>query len=150
MIVRGYVMTIFLTVISGTLVFVLSQYFMKFILEPIFEVKNSVKELQFYLISYKPEITSIFVTQKDRNDLAKKIRNIAAKICTEANNIPFYNYLYKLFNHFPEYNKLYELKVELIGLSNFIISDDKTDLRSRYNKRIEKIEEILDFNNIKD
>ena len=81
-----------LPVIVGVLVFAISQYFLKLILEPIIHFRKVLSDISHTLLFNQAAITS--GTNEDEI-LMRKIHELSALLRSSVYMIPFYNYLYK-------------------------------------------------------
>lgn len=81
------------SIVIGILVFALSQYFLKLILEPIIEFRKLLSEISHTLLFYQKEILS---GDSDDHSLHQKIAGLSAKLRSSVYLIPFYNFLFKL------------------------------------------------------
>jgi len=82
-----------LPVIVGVLVFAISQYFLKLILEPIIYFRKVLSDISHTLLYNQLAFSS--GTTKDEV-LMRKIHELSALLRSSVYMIPFYNYLYKI------------------------------------------------------
>ncbi|WP_075498456.1 hypothetical protein [Moritella viscosa] len=80
-------MTIIITVVSGVFVFVLGQFFLKLVLEPLVSFKESLGLLSAYCLKNRASITNANASLDEQDELRKIISTILAK--KEAT--PFYS-----------------------------------------------------------
>lgn len=71
-----YFLTIFFTVISGTLVFVLGQIFVEFVLRPTLEYRKLKRKVVYNLYYYSNRLTNFQMCYEDFNSL----RELAAEL----------------------------------------------------------------------
>ena len=126
-------MQIFLTIIAGVFIFILSQYLLKFILEPILELKKSLSEIIFSLDYYSPRIDPLvnYHTGILRNDIPERkqlrireveeeLARLSAVLRSKLNSILFYDLVHHIF-YLPHREKIIEiamiLKIFLSGLT---------------------------------
>ena len=82
-----------LPVIVGVLVFAISQYFLKLILEPVIYFRKVLSDISHTLLYHQSIITS--GTAVDEN-LMRKIQELSALLRSSVYMIPFYPILFKL------------------------------------------------------
>lgn len=111
-------MSAFFTIISGVLVFVLGQFVLKLLIEPIQAYKTTVGEISVALIFHSNVFANPGVLSKDANDLAsKEFRTLASKLSAQVFLIPFYDKTADAFR-LPTKDQIHEVKSILIFLSN--------------------------------
>jgi len=84
-------MNTFLTILAGVFVFVLSQYFLKLILEPIIEFRKILSDISHALLSNQKEILS----GETNEALHDSIAELSARLRSSVYLIPFYPFLYE-------------------------------------------------------
>ena len=72
-------MTIFITVISGFSIFVLGQFFLKLVLEPIVAFKESLGMLSAFCLKNRAKITNAHASLDHQEELRQLISTILAK-----------------------------------------------------------------------
>ena len=72
-------MTIFITVISGFLIFVLGQFFLKLVLEPIVAFKESLGLLSAFCLKNREKISNANASLEHQEELRLLISTILAK-----------------------------------------------------------------------
>ena len=77
----------------GVIVFVLSQYFLKLILEPIIQFRRILSDISHTLLFYQGEILS---GNSQDLEMHKKIAELSAQLRSSVYLIPFYSYLFKV------------------------------------------------------
>ncbi|MFW9711373.1 hypothetical protein V3H24_23455 [Vibrio parahaemolyticus] len=82
-------MTFFLTIITGFLIFVSGQFFLKLVLEPIVAFKESLGSLSAFCLRNRGRITNAAATLDEQNEL----RLIVSTILSKKQAIPFYSRL---------------------------------------------------------
>ncbi|HHF2923665.1 hypothetical protein HJ030_17640 [Vibrio parahaemolyticus] len=111
-------MTIFGTVLSGVLVFVLGQIILKLLIEPIQSYKKHISKIGFDLIKFgnvlgNPKGKEDTVT----NNACTKMRSHSSSLYSYLYLVPFYKVTCRIFN-LPTEDDVLEATKELIGLSN--------------------------------
>lgn len=86
--------SVFFTIVAGVSVFVIGQFILKFILDPIIAFKESLGSLSAFCLRYRAKITNAHATQECHDELASIISTILSK--QEA--IPLYAVSARLFN----------------------------------------------------
>jgi hypothetical protein len=82
-----------LPVIVGVVVFVISQYFLKLILEPIIHFRKVLSDISHTLLFNQSVITSGTVEDEI---LKRKIQELSALLRSSVYMIPFYNFLFSI------------------------------------------------------
>lgn len=85
--------SIFYTILSGVLVFIVSQYFLKLVLEPIISFRESLGRLSAFCLRYNSKITNGHAD----NTLHDELRNVVSSILAKQNAIMFYDFTRILF-----------------------------------------------------
>jgi hypothetical protein len=116
--------TVFFTVLSGVLVYIIGQIINKFYIEPIQRQKETIGKISDALIYYSNLYTSpkISATQEfDRPEKREKahedFRNLACELVSRTHQIPHYIYLSYL-KIVPKEKIIIISRGNLIGLSN--------------------------------
>lgn len=134
-------MQILLTVLAGVFVFVLSQYFLKFILEPFKELKMIISKVGFSITYFADVYSNLNVVSKeDRLEMRNEIRKLAALLNAEVNSIILYSLFNKVF-YLPSRKDIIEATSDLIGLSNASGNVDFTYIE----KKVTNIKKYLKF-----
>lgn len=111
-------MTIFGTVLSGVLVFILGQIILKLIIEPTQEYKKKISQIGFDLI----RLGNIFANPRGRKDddmlkACTQMREHSSSLYSYFYLVPFYRVTGFIFG-LPSEEQVLEATKELIGLSN--------------------------------
>ena len=149
-------MEVFLTVISGTIVFSLSQWLLKFIFEPAHELKKSIGEVEYCLIYY----ANCYSNPKGiRGEYLLKssdeFRQRASRLLATANGLEKLRYRFlSLIRYRPSsFSDVREAASLLIGISNNLggsigpqVSRDQEanrQLRKEIREDVERIRSLL-------
>ena len=131
-------MTVFLTVISGVLIFVLGQTILKLLIEPVNDMKKAIGDVAYTLLQYSNAYGNVEVISD-----AAKLANIRNEIRTLGSNllrcisvIPFYKTARKWF-FLPREEEVEEAISCLIGLSNSLVVGDPMRISERERKVFE-------------
>lgn len=133
--------SVYLTVLAGVAVYVISQYFLKLVFEPIISLKEALGDLSAFCLKYHAKITNGRADEKMHNEL----RDIVSKILSKQNAIPFYM-LIRLFFGLP--SKPRTLKgckcLNYVGyeMNHDIKVDKKSDCSAIY-KELKEAESFL-------
>lgn len=133
-------MEIFWAIFSGVLIFVLGQFLLKFLLDPIQEFKKVVAEISHALMEYAPTYSNPGLTGLEREKEASAVFKIlSAKINTAMYMIPFYPTVSKVLK-LPSRVEISEIMSCLIGLSNSLHQGMKNhaDENMKRDQRIQK------------
>lgn len=79
--------SVFFTILAGVLVFVLGQFILKLVLEPIVSFKESLGNLSAFCLRYRAKITNANASLEHQNELKVLISTILSK----SQSIPFYS-----------------------------------------------------------
>ncbi|KAB7693158.1 hypothetical protein GBN24_04290 [Plesiomonas shigelloides] len=85
-------MTILFSVISGVIVFITCQFFLKLVLEPIVSLKESLGLLSAFCLKNQAKLINANATLEQQQELNKIISTILSK----KESIPFYKQLAKI------------------------------------------------------
>jgi hypothetical protein len=118
-------MAVFITVLSGTLVYVLGQIILKFFIEPIHELKKTIGVISHSLIERANIIYNPGLGLNDKEFPAKtsqELRNLASRLRSHLYLIPCYPWAASIFS-LPAPSKIQDASKALIGLSNGVFQD---------------------------
>lgn len=144
---------VFQTIISGTLIFILSQYILKFILDPIDNYRKVVTKVDNKLKFYSNVIVNPPFSEQLSEDYlsAKKdLRILSSELEASYKAIPFKS-LFSLIQLVGKREEISEAVKDLIWLSNITghkdrsieIGGEKTSLISMASKKINDIRDYL-------
>jgi len=141
--------TIFYTVLSGTLVFVIGQIIQKFFIDPIHDQKKIIGDIADNLIFYAQIYANPAKETSDKyNEASKKIRELSSKLSSKTYLIPAYKYL-TLFKVVKDINKIKEASRSLICISNRVYENGATkdgiNLGIKNSEEADKISELLNI-----
>jgi hypothetical protein len=80
-------------IVAGVIVFVISQYFLKLILEPIIEFRRILSDISHTLLFHQGKILT---GKSDDLNMHDKIAKLSAQLRSSVYFIPFYNILFRL------------------------------------------------------
>ena len=134
-------LTFVLTVLGGTLVFVLGQLILKMVLEPSADLSKIMAEIKTAVIFYG-NVESCIGDENLKAEARREFRKLASAIRYKADTIYLYSFVRSdCFYGFPEKNDLSTLSCLLIGVSNSIF--DPPDNR---NEKLDEICKLLGMN----
>jgi hypothetical protein len=111
-------MTVFLTVLSGVLIFVLGQLILKLVIEPVQEFKRTVADIALALIEYANVYANPGVADQEvAKKVSEELRKLASRLHSQIYLIPSYQVTAKVFR-LPSRKKITNCSEDLIGLSN--------------------------------
>ena len=111
-------MTVFLTVFSGVLTFVLGQLVLKLVIEPVHEFKKAIADIALALIEYANIYSNPGVAGEEiEKKVSEQLRKLASRINAQIYLIPLYGITARLFG-LPSRQKVLAAASDLIGLSN--------------------------------
>lgn len=137
-----------LTVIGGVLIFVLGQLLVRFIIEPIQDLKKLLGEIRFVLVFHAPAILTP-VGDKDSEDSAQKaLRKASSDLRSKIGVIPFYRLWSSVSCGFlPGKKNAFEASKLLMGLSNSVHQPNRSDKNV---DRIAKVECFLNYESLEE
>jgi hypothetical protein len=133
------VSTVFFTVVSGTLVYVLGQLLSKFVVDPIYELRKTIGEVRFNLSFYGPPIHTPVARDKEVSDKAgSALLKSSSDLFSKLHAVPFY------FGLLPARQSIERAADQLRGLSTDVYSQNATarDLE-RIAAKVKNIEKLL-------
>ncbi|MCW2478136.1 hypothetical protein [Candidatus Symbiopectobacterium sp. NZEC135] len=111
-------MSVFLTVLSGVLVYVLGQLVLKLLIDPVNELKKTISKISYDLVFYADVLANPKPKGDERMDKATRImREHSSLLHANAYLIPCYEYTRLVFG-LPKEEKIIAATENLIGLSN--------------------------------
>ena len=139
--------TVFITVLSGVLIFVLGQLLLKFILDPIHKQRETIGDIADSLIYYSNLYTNLMGTyipeHEERKIASEKVRQLSTVLVSRTHLIPFYAYL-AFFKCVPKEKHIKEVASDLIGLSNGMFAREWDHIKHN-DKRAEDIKKKLNI-----
>ncbi len=135
-------MNVFLTILAGVSVFVIGQFILKFIIDPILEFKRVIGEIAHSLIEYADVYTSPGIRAEDLNNkIMSEFRKLSSKLQAHMHLIPAYRWCASVF-FLPKLEKIIVASRGLIYLSN-TVSKDRDEQGLRNHVRANEIQEAL-------
>jgi len=133
--------TVFLTVFSGALIYVLGQLVLKLVIEPVQEMKKTIGQISHSLIEHANIIQNPGVPPKNTiKETSQHLRKLSSQIQSHLYLVPLYNITSLVFR-LPTQTQVLEASKSLIGLSNSLYrATDKI-----YEHNAKRVERICDF-----
>ncbi|MBS0424331.1 MAG: hypothetical protein JSR71_07895 [Proteobacteria bacterium] len=134
--------TVFITVLSGVLTFVLGQLAVKLVLDPVQELKRTIGQISHALVEHAWVIANPSVPPKETmNETSLLLRKLSSQLHAHLYLVPCYRVTVWLFR-LPSQDKLLAAARALIGLSNSLYRVDNQVYKFNA-KRIERISDSL-------
>lgn len=130
--------------LTGISVYVLGQLISKFFIEPLYELRKTIGEIQFNLLFYGPTIlTPISRSKETSNKASDALSKSSADLFSKLYAVP----LYMSFGILPSSREIKEAAVQVRALSTFVHEkgDKAIESLDEIRKRIKKIEHLLRF-----
>jgi len=118
-------MSVVLTILSAVIIFLLSQFVLRIIIEPIIELRKAMGLISYTLLYYRSKLTNAAAN----NNISDEVKKCSSKLLSTYSTIPFYNYLYKIF-HLPSYKDLIEASKNLNLIRSYMIEGHIDYLKS--------------------
>lgn len=117
--------TVFHTVLSGVLVFVLGQIFLKLIIDPINQLKGTIADIAHTLIRYAHALHNPDIISPElRTETYNKLRELSSQLYADMELIPAYRFFGRAF-FLPDRTKVYASSKNLIAIANWLSSNHK-------------------------
>jgi hypothetical protein len=130
--------TVFITVLSGVLTYVLGQLILKLMIEPVQEMRKTIALISHSLIERANVISNPGVPTKEVMDTtAKELRKLSSQLQSHLYLVPIYEKTSKLFR-LPTQKQVLAASSALIGLSNsvHVARDNVYDVNAERNQTI--------------
>lgn len=110
--------TVFLTVFSGVVTFVVGQVLLKMVLDPVHEMKKTIGQISHSLVEYANVIANPGVPTEDAmREASKQLRKLSSQLHGHLYLVPVYPATARVFQ-LPNRNAVLSAAKALIGLSN--------------------------------
>ncbi|MHA1279697.1 MAG: hypothetical protein ACTSQ8_21040 [Candidatus Helarchaeota archaeon] len=127
-------MTVFFTIISGVVVFVLGQIALKLFVEPWQRQRDCVAQIAHVLMYYANVYSNPGLGTEERNSEASvETRRVASELIASCYRIPFYRIVSRS-PLFPSMDEVNDARKHLIGLSNSTHDGEPLKNGARVNK----------------
>ncbi|SRR5260221_134197 len=134
--------TVFFTVLSGVITFVIGQLIVKLVLEPVQEMKRTIAQISHVLIERANVIANPGVPAKEiLDETSQLLRKLSSQLHAHLYLVPCYKVISGIF-YLPSKEKLLVASSALIGLSNSIYRADEKVYEVNA-KRVEQVSDAL-------
>jgi len=132
--------TVFITVLSGVITFVIGQLVVKLILDPVQDLKKTIGQISHVLVERANVIANPGVPSKEiMDDTSDSLRRLSAQLHAHLYLVPLYKQTSTVFR-LPSKDALLAASSNLIGLSNSVYrADDRI-----YEVNAKRVEGICD------
>lgn len=118
-------MTLFTTIFAGVSVFIGGQIFLKWMIEPVQELRKIIAEILFYLANDHSIIHNAHIIDKEEAlSSCKNLRRLGASLLATQALIPFYATAFKIFR-LPKRENIVLASKRLSLISNSIFGKEK-------------------------
>ena len=136
--------TVFLTVISGVLTYVLGQLILKLVLDPVQETKRLIGKIAHSLIEHANVIQNPGVpTEEKMKETSEHLRKLSALLEAQLYLVPLYSATAFVFR-LPSREHLLSAARSLMGLSNSVFRASE-GIYKQNSRRVENICDSLDI-----
>ena len=135
-----------LTVLTGVVVFVLSQMLGKLVIEPVQDLKKVLGEVRHALVFHAPAASTPVGDRASEDRAAEVFRRLACDLQSRIGSVPCYDALARRSRGFlPRRQDALEASKILIGLSNSVHDEKRWE---RNPDRMAKIRRLLGFEDL--
>ena len=133
--------TVFITVLSGVITFVIGQLIVKLLLDPVQDMKKTIGQVSHTLVERANVIANPGVpTKVVMDNTSDSLRKLSSQLHAYLYLVPCYDKTSKVF-HLPSKEKLLAASTALIGLSNSVYrADDRV-----YESNAKRVEQVCDL-----
>lgn len=134
--------TVFFTVLSGVLTYVIGQLVVKLVIDPVQDAKKTIGLIAHTMIERANVISNPGVLSAEEMDVTSKhLRQLSSQLNSHLYLVPFYSMTAGIFR-LPSRENMQKASSNLIGLSNSL---DRSGLRGYevIAKRVEAIHDLL-------
>ena len=137
------VVTASLTVSGGVIVLVLGQLLGKFVIDPLHEVKKVLGEIRFALLFHAQAIMTPVGDHESEDKAGEVLRRLASELHSRVGAVPFYDIWSAISKgFFPSKTSALDAAKRLMGLSNSMRQEGRSDKNAA---RVSRIEKLLGF-----
>ncbi|MEL0639537.1 hypothetical protein V6260_02825 [Pseudoalteromonas aliena] len=113
------------TILAGVSIFIVGQFFLKLVLEPIVEFKKSLGELSAFFLREQSKITNAHCTVEIEHEL----KGLASTLLSTKQAIPFYSF-FSMLRWLPSTKDLYSACGSL-NLISYYVMPNNPDIESK-------------------
>jgi uncharacterized membrane protein YgaE (UPF0421/DUF939 family) len=137
--------SVFLTVVTGVLVFVLGQFIIKLILEPLTEYRKNLGLLSSHLLKE----LNVILHGDASEEITEELRRLSAMVLSSSYVVPLYS-LFASILSLPSKEKLIEATRSLnVIISDLTFQNNPKEFKDTKNQRYERLKTIEDNLKIK-
>src|SRR6185369_8667381 len=115
------------TVIGGIAVFVGGQMVVKFIIEPIQNLRKTINDIQQAIFLHAPSYMTRGGKEEAEDKAYEDLKKLSSELYANAMSVPLYGFWRFLFRQLiPEKENCFEAAKWIRGLSNSVHADDRT------------------------
>ncbi len=138
------IITSSLTVFTGIIIFIGGQILLKFIVEPLQNLRKELSKIQHALIFFAQSIHTPRGHRAKEDAASDSLRNLSCDLRIAIEGVPFYAFWRKFWRTMPDRKSGLQAASHLIGLSNSVHIEDRTN---NYNI-VKKIRSLLNLEEI--
>ena len=113
---------VFTTVLSGVFVYIVGQWVLRWVIEPVQDTRKTIGEIAHFLREYQAPIANRDVTSKERlSEISNRLNLLSADLFSHLYLVPGYNFTRRLFG-LPSSKHIRDVERELRGLSNAVVN----------------------------
>jgi uncharacterized membrane protein YbaN (DUF454 family) len=132
--------TVFFTVLSGVITFVIGQLIVKLLLDPVQDMKKTIAQISHALVERANVIANPGVpTTEIMDEASLLLRKLSSQLHAHLYLVPCYGLTSRVF-HLPSKEKLLAASSALIGLSNSVYRADERV----YEVNAKRVEQVCD------
>jgi len=132
-------MEVFITIITGLIVFVLSQLFLRLVLDPITNMQKVIAEIAFALINYNQIIQNEIKYDDEYKLESEELRKLASRLYASWKLVPKYSKFRWIFGLPIQNSILRSCKLLFLLSYNLRMSSSNSDERVNKKETIEKL-----------
>lgn len=141
---KDVILTSFLTIIGGVLIFVLGQILLNLFIEPIQELRYHIGKIAGSLVFYANVYGNPGVTaEQEQRNASDELRKLASELIARTAVVPLYRFAC-LISHLPSLSDIRKVHDNLIALSNNVFyTQEPTQVIQANDKRVKEIKAAL-------
>lgn len=132
-----------LTLLTGVMIFVIGQIIVKFIIEPIHDLKKTLSETNFLLGFHAQAIFTPVGNKVAEDEASKALRKVACELSSKVATIPFYCFWSAISRGFlPGLKQINKSSSYLVAISTNVHGSERYKDNEKY---INQIIQLLNF-----
>lgn len=136
-------MEMLLTIVSGTTVYVLGQFTLKMIIEPLQDIKKEIQKVLSNCIYFAGIVTNMpHVKEEYIKEASSVIRKSSTELKSKYAILPFKG-LFAMLRVLPNEHNMSEASSRLIGISNLSVTDGQFENNIKNNEWLKEVEILL-------